>query len=130
MPRSTAPAATSAERRHAPLADEILNAGHLRTNKASKRKSRHDDDDEAENRYLDAKSSRKILQIGQELAEEEELEQRAAAAARRPAAENAAFDFESRFGKDSGGGSDDDDFETFEDNEGQWEDEGEVEEVV
>ncbi|WEW59474.1 snoRNA-binding rRNA-processing protein [Emydomyces testavorans] len=117
------------DRQQIPLADEILNAGHLRTKKASKRKSRHDDDDKADDHYIDAKSSRKILQIGQDLAEEEAAEERAAAAARRPAAVNTAFDFESRFGRDSGEGSDEDDLGKFGD-EDEWEDEGEVEEIA
>ncbi|KJF60764.1 bystin [Coccidioides immitis RS] len=131
MPRTTAarPSTAAAERRHVPLADDILNAGHLRTKKANKRKSRHDDDAEADDHYIDAKSSRKILQIGQDLAEEEAAEERAAAAARRPAATNSAFDFESRFGRDLEEGSDEEEFGKFGEEEDQWEDEGEVEEI-
>ncbi|EEP77685.1 bys protein [Uncinocarpus reesii 1704] len=79
--------------------------------------------------YIDAKSSRKILQIGQDLAEEEEAEQRAAEAARRPAAANSAFNFESRFGRDSGEGSDEEGVGKFGEDEGEWEDEEEIEEI-
>ncbi|KAL1956675.1 hypothetical protein VTO42DRAFT_6925 [Malbranchea cinnamomea] len=120
MPKASAPRSAVAER--PPLADEILNAGHLRT-KSGKRKSRSDDDDE--NHYLDAKTTKKILQIGQELAEEDAAESRAAAAAKGGSI-STAFDFDSRFGADEG--SEEEDHDKFGDDEWGDEDE-EVEDV-
>ncbi|KAI1961550.1 snoRNA-binding rRNA-processing protein [Ophidiomyces ophidiicola] len=130
MPKSTAARPTVAtERRHAPLADEILNAGHPRSKRSSKRKSRHDPEGVTDDHYIDAKSSKKILQIGQDLAEEDAVEEQAAAAARRPAALSTAFDFESRFGTEFNEFDEEDpDADNFGD-DGQWEDEGEVEEI-
>ncbi|PGH17503.1 hypothetical protein AJ79_01103 [Helicocarpus griseus UAMH5409] len=88
----------SVERRHIPLADDILSTGHLRT-KSAKRKSRADEEDA--DHYLDSKTSKKILQIGQDLAEEDEAETRAALkAAGVDFKKNTAFDFESRFAQE------------------------------
>ncbi|KAK2746114.1 snoRNA-binding rRNA-processing protein [Onygenales sp. PD_40] len=95
MPKANTPArASAAERRHVPLADDILSTGHLRT-KSGKRKSRADEDDA--DHYLDSKTSKKILQIGQDLADEDEAETRAELAAAGVKFNNTAFDFESRF---------------------------------
>ncbi|PGH23013.1 hypothetical protein AJ80_02928 [Polytolypa hystricis UAMH7299] len=108
------------------LADEILSAGHLRNKSNSgKRKKRSDDPDD--DHYIDAKTSRKILQIGQDLADEDAAESRASAGAAALPATNSAFDFESRFGgPDFGSGEEDAD--KFGDEE--WGDEvEEVEEV-
>ncbi|KAL4889280.1 Bystin-domain-containing protein [Aspergillus ambiguus] len=125
MPKATTPRSAAATRRHNPLAEDILTGGHLRTqpSKKNKRKSHTEEDREDGERFIDAKMSRKILQIGQELADEDEAEQ---TAARGQTGEkmNTAFDFESRF-EDDGIPSDDD--ERFP--EDQWEDEEEVEEV-
>ncbi|OKL62564.1 hypothetical protein UA08_02132 [Talaromyces atroroseus] len=106
MPKAATSSRTAA-RRHNPLADDILSAGHLRTtSKSGKRKSHNDDDDEIDGRkggngegFIDAKASRKILQIGQDLAEEEAAEQRAAQIA-SGVQHNKAFDFSTRFGED------------------------------
>lgn len=116
-----APRSGGAERR--PLADEILSQGHLRT-KSGKRKSRSDEDDE--HQYLDAKTSKKILQIGQELADEDAADSRATATAKGSNI-NPAFDFASRFGMDEG--SDEEDNAKF--GEEEWGDEEEeVEHLV
>ncbi|KAK2760031.1 snoRNA-binding rRNA-processing protein [Arachnomyces sp. PD_36] len=126
MPKATTPSRSSAAnaRLHNPLADDVLGAGHLRT-KSSKRKSRGDEDDT--DPYIDAKSSRKILQISQNLADEDadERQARAAANAVKP---NTAFDFESRFGfREDEDGVDAEDY----DNEEQWgDDDDEVVEEV
>lgn len=128
MPKATPSRAAAAARRHNPLADDIQSAGHLRTepSKKGKRKSHdHGDEERGGERYVDAKLSRKILQIGQELADEDEAE-RATARAASNATVNAAFDFNSRF----------DDEEPFSDDDGkfgedEWADEEEeIEEVV
>ncbi|OAX80285.1 hypothetical protein ACJ72_05389, partial [Emergomyces africanus] len=117
------PKAATAERRHVPLADDILSTGHLRT-KSSKRKSRSDEDDG--DHYLDSKTSKKILQIGQDLADEDAEESRAALAA-TGIKRNTAFDFESRFGAEDEQGKEDDGDQYGEE---EWGDvEEEVEEV-
>lgn len=117
---------TAAARRHNPLADDILSAGQLRT-KSSKggRKSQTDDNEENGERFVDAKLSRKILDIGQELAEEDATEQEKSSEATQ-GKPNTAFDFDSRL-EDNEQLSDDE--EKFGDD--QWGDEEEeVEEVV
>lgn len=126
MPKATTPARTAA-RRHNPLADDILSTGQLRTtSKSSKRKSRNGDDNiDHENGgagegFIDAKASRKILQIGQDLADEDAAEhQKELNAAVEGQEQNKAFDFSARFGDDEEYVSEDE--EKFE--EGDWEDE-------
>ncbi|KAJ5101445.1 hypothetical protein NUU61_003667 [Penicillium alfredii] len=125
MPKATSSRAAAAARRHNPLADDIVSAGHLRTpsGKQGKRKS-EDEEEEGENgqRYIDAKMTRKILQIGQELADEDAAEQKLAKGSTEPTG-NSAFEFDTRF-EDEEPFSDDE--EKFENDE--WVDE-EVEEV-
>ncbi|OJJ52989.1 hypothetical protein ASPSYDRAFT_62610 [Aspergillus sydowii CBS 593.65] len=125
MPKVTSSRASAAARRHNPLAEDIIGTGHLRTDpgKKNKRRSKTDGDQEDEERFVDAKTSRKILQIGQELADEEDAEQKAARGV-TAAQPKSAFDFESRF--------EDEDIFSDEDgkfNEEQWDDEEEIEEV-
>lgn len=79
----------SRNRRHVPLEEDILQTGPLKA-KSNKRKARPETEDGG---YVDSRSSRKILKIGQELADEEQQAQAAAAP-------NPAFTFESRFGGD------------------------------
>lgn len=126
MPKAPNPSRNAAAaRRHNPLADDILNAGHLRTksSKSSKRKSRLSDDEDGNN-FIDAKASRKILQIGQELAEEEAAERRAELGESAEKT-NAAFDFSSRFESEEPFSDEEDKFA-----DDQWGDEEEVEDVV
>lgn len=126
MPKASAPSRPSAPERR-PLADDIISVGHLRT-KSGKRKSRSDEDEGGENHYIDAKASKKILQIGRDLAEEDVAESRSAAeAAGTGIKTTTAFDFESRFG-DGVADEEEEDFVQYGD--AGWEDEGEVEEVV
>lgn len=126
MPKATTPS-RSTGRRHNPLADDILSTNQVRTSTKSGKKRSHKsangDDDDADNRkegFIDAKASRKILQIGQDLAEEEAAEQQKildeAGAGQQ---HNKAFDFSTRFGDENEYISDDE--EKFE--EGDWEDE-------
>ncbi|CAG8951806.1 hypothetical protein HYFRA_00005610 [Hymenoscyphus fraxineus] len=111
MPKATTPIAASRQaRRHNPLEDDITATGILK-NKPGKRKSRHQEEGE---QFVDSKASRKILRIGQELADEAEGENRI----EKP---NTAFDFESRF--------EDEDEETYEDAEAWGDDDEEVEEI-
>ena len=87
MPKATTPVAADRQaRRHNPLEHDLTAAGPLKT-KSTKRKSLHREDEE---RFVDSKASRKILRIGQELADEDEAENQV----QKP---NPAFDFESRF---------------------------------
>ena len=98
------------------LVDDLVATGPLRT-KSKKRKARRDED--AEEGYVDSKSSRKILKIGRELAEEDQIEA-------KQALPNQAFTFESRFPEE-----DESDEEPQQYDEGSWSDmEGNIEEVV
>ncbi|KAL2840829.1 Bystin-domain-containing protein [Aspergillus pseudodeflectus] len=125
MPKATSSRAAAAGRRHNPLAEDILSTGHLRTHpsKKDKRKSKAEQEQENAERFVDAKTSRKILQIGQELADEDAAEQNAARVVDAGQG-NSAFDFESRFEDEEIYSDDDGKF-----NEEQWDDEEEVEEV-
>lgn len=96
MPKATTPTSMRHERRHNPLEDDYLATGPLRS-KAPKRKSKGDgEDDERGNgeNYVDSKASRKILSLGRELAEENDV------APPRPPIESNAFGYDSRFGDD------------------------------
>ncbi|CZR64098.1 related to bystin [Phialocephala subalpina] len=109
MPKATTPDARHG-RRHNPLEDDLTATGGVLKNKAGKRKSRGED----EEAFVDSKASRKILRMGQELADEDEEQNKAAAP-------NPAFDFESRF--------DTEDDEQPDVEYEEWDEEGEVEEV-
>jgi essential nuclear protein 1 len=127
MPKATTPRSTA--RRHNPLAEDILSSGHLRTTSTSqsgKRKSRTDNDEAAAagDKFIDAKASRKILQIGQDLADEDEAERRAALGQGSEPV-NKAFDFSSRFDDDAQISDDEDKL-----GEEQWADEDEVDDAV
>ncbi|KAA6412543.1 MAG: rRNA processing [Lasallia pustulata] len=110
MPKATTPLATASRqsRRHNPLEDDLVATGPLRT-KSNKRKA-HKDLDDGE-KFVDSKSSRKILKIGQELANEDSVETRAAPP-------NTAFKFESRFDNEQSSEE-----EAFQDDEEAWGDE-------
>ena len=114
MPKAMSPKEVARQgRRHNPLEDDLTASGPLKT-KSGKRKSRNED--EGEN-FVDSKSSRRILKIGQELADEVEAENKSA----KP---NAAFNFDSRF-------EDEEDEPLYEDEDGEeWGDEDEVVEEV
>ncbi|KAL9585557.1 MAG: hypothetical protein Q9212_001451 [Teloschistes hypoglaucus] len=102
-------------RRHNPFSEDLASTGPLRE-RSKKRKLKADDDEE---RFVDSKSSRKILKIGQDLVDEVEGEVKA----QTP---NLAFAFESRFG------GEDEPTEAAEDDEEAWGDEEEddvVEEI-
>ncbi|PLB44657.1 putative rRNA processing protein Bystin [Aspergillus steynii IBT 23096] len=124
MPKATS-SRSAAARRHNPLAEDIMSAGHLRTqsSKKGKRSPGEDQDQHDGERFVDAKMSRKILQIGQELADEDAAERRAAIGSTGENV-NSAFNFDSRF-EDNEALSDDE--EKFK--EDQWDDEEEIEEV-
>ena len=112
MPKATTPTSAARQaRRHNPLEDDLTATGPLKS-KSSKRKSRHEDE---EDRFVDSKASRKILRIGQELADEQDEGNQIT----KP---NSAFDFESRFEVEE-------EEEAFEDAE-EWGDEDEVVEEI
>lgn len=78
------------ERRHNPLSEDIAATGPLRS-KPPKRKAKQlrDEDD----KYVDSRSTQKILKIGQDLLENDKEESGVFSP-------NRAFSFESRFGQD------------------------------
>ncbi|RYN52433.1 hypothetical protein AA0119_g2357 [Alternaria tenuissima] len=111
------------DQRHNPLAEEYAPSDPWK-NKAPKRQKRNKSDKEDdEQKYVDSKSSRKILEIGRELEEEDARENKA----RRPQEANPAFDFETRMGEDDMPGED---LAQAEDDDEAWgDDDEEVEEV-
>ena len=90
----------AAARRHGPLEDDITaSSGRLRTKSITgKRKSRSDEDLRGDG-YIDARSSRKILAIAQDLADQDAADLQAAGA-KHVTPTNAAFGFDSRFAAD------------------------------
>ncbi|KAI5294793.1 snoRNA-binding rRNA-processing protein, partial [Ascosphaera pollenicola] len=128
---SSAAAGTAAERR--PLAEEILTAGQIRNKapkqKSNKRKSRHEE--ESGNPYIDARASRKILNLGQDLADEEAAENRAAGldAGEKDGKKTAAFEFDySKFA--SRDDDDEDEDEELAQGADDWADEEEEVEAI
>ncbi|MCJ1432741.1 snoRNA-binding rRNA-processing protein [Xylographa pallens] len=95
-------------RHQKPLADDLVTTGLLRTR--SKKRKAHREDDGVDT-FVDSKSSRKILKIGQELAEEDQQE------SKPHVAPNTAFTYESRFG------AIDSDNESLHDDGEEWGDE-------
>ncbi|KAK5099775.1 snoRNA-binding rRNA-processing protein [Lithohypha guttulata] len=87
-------ASLASARRHVPLAQDIETAGgRLRTKSITgKRKSRSDEEIKGDG-FVDARSSKKILAMAQDLADEESAE-RSAAQPRQP---KGTFEFDSRF---------------------------------
>ena len=117
MPR--VPRAPQAEGlRHNPLADEYAPSYPFKQ-KAShkKRKSRSDGDNENDH-VIDTKAARKILRIGQELADEDEAQQQTLSGA----APNPAFAFGTRFGSEV---ESDDENDAADRDAEVWEDENE-----
>lgn len=109
------------EGRHNPLTEEYV-PSHPWKQKAAKTKRKRGA--EEEDNFVDSKASRKILQIGRELAEEEENENQT----QRPAPANPAFDFAARLAEEE---SDEEPRAQYDDEEA-WGDEDEeiVEEEV
>jgi essential nuclear protein 1 len=121
MPKAPKSPAGREQQRHNPLAEEYAPSDPWK-NKAPKRQKRDKSDKEDEQKYVDSKSSRKILDIGRELEEEDERESEA----QRPKEANPAFDFETRLGEDD---LISDDVVQGEDEDAWGEEEEEVEEV-
>ena len=119
MPKVVSPRMSRPQgmRRHNPLSDDLVSSGLLRA-KPAKRKSQRGEDDQE--KFVDSKSSKRILKIGQELAEEDQA----------PAVQlaNDAFAFESRLDHESRP----EDIDVYDGNEKDWGDEEEeaAEELV
>ncbi|KAK4988232.1 snoRNA-binding rRNA-processing protein [Elasticomyces elasticus] len=94
MPK--APGSRQPPQRHNPLSEDYLASAPLKQ-KSNKRKKSHISGAD-ENPYVDSKASRKILKIGQDLAEEAEAEN----AVSRPQAPNPAFALDRAFEGDVG----------------------------
>ncbi|CAL3967983.1 unnamed protein product [Diplocarpon coronariae] len=111
MPKATTPVSHSRQqRRHNPLDEDLTATGNLKI-KGEKRKSRHQDEGD---QFVDSKASRKILRMGQELADEDSQEN-----SLQPA--STAFDFQLR-------SEDEEDEEPTHESYEEWGDE-EVEEI-
>lgn len=115
MPKSPTVAEARQARRHNPLADDYA-PGQFKQ-KAPKRK-RANQEEKDEEQFVESKASRKILQIGQDLADEDEKERQSS----RGGPVHDAFAFESRF-------PDEEEQEEGVDDDEAWGDE-EEEEVV
>jgi len=112
--------------RHNPLSQDIeTSGGRLRTTSITgKRKSRSDDDNKGDG-YIDSRSSKKILSIAQDLADEDAAERHAASKS-RPTKDT--FEFDSRFGEED---LNEEEYKGAEDNEDDWfPEEGVVEEEM
>ncbi|ORX99410.1 Bystin-domain-containing protein [Clohesyomyces aquaticus] len=121
MPKTPKSPGLRESQRHNPLSEEYLPSQNFKQ-KASKRRKRSRDDGEEEH-FVDSKASRKILEIGRDLADEDERENRA----RRPPPANPAFDFNARLGEDDD--SADDPTTQYDDDEAWGDEEEEVEQV-
>lgn len=118
MPKATA-AMSSHKRRHNPLEDDLVSTGVLK-NREGKPSKRAAKTGAAEQTYVDAKASRKILAMSRDLIDEEELQSAASNRASGPS----AFDFDqARLGPDS------DHEEDFVNEEAWGDDEDVVEEI-
>ncbi|KAK4504667.1 hypothetical protein PRZ48_002628 [Zasmidium cellare] len=111
------------ERRHNPLSEEYSPSQPLKQKAGKKRKSTSEEN--GQGGYVDSKASRRILDMGQDLAAEDEAENKP----KRPEAESTAFAFESRFKPedlvDEEGGAEQGEY----DDEEAWGSEEEVEEI-
>ncbi|KAF2403240.1 Bystin-domain-containing protein [Trichodelitschia bisporula] len=116
MPRAPRPSQAEAFA-HRPLADEYSPAVQFKQKAPKKRKSRQDE--ETEEHVINTKASRKILRIGQDLADEDAEEQNA----KYVPTHNPAFDFQDRLGEAQ------DDEEEAEEEAEEWGDE-EIQEVT
>lgn len=96
MPKTTrSNSVARSDRRHNPLSEEYSPTAPLKQKAGKKRKSTHSEEHEQDG-YVDSKSSRRILDLGQDLAAEDDAETQA----KKPLAPNTAFTFESRFPND------------------------------
>lgn len=115
MPKATTPVAERQGRRHNPLdADIVGGSGILRSAKAGKKtKSKPEKE---EDHYVNSKQSAKILQLGRELADEDDQDKSTAAP------QKSAFDVDSRLAP----GEEDDSNEAFDDDEAWGEEDEDI----
>lgn len=118
MPKTPKSPAVREAQRHNPLVEDYAPSNPYKQKSAKTRKRSRDENDG--DGYVDSKSSRKILEIGRELAEEADSENRL----QRPPKANPAFDFETRLGEDDGA----EETAQYEDEDEAWG--GEEEEIV
>ncbi|KAH3978920.1 hypothetical protein HBH98_101810 [Parastagonospora nodorum] len=122
MPKAPKSPGAAVQQRHNPLAEEYAPSDPWKS-KPAKRQKRNKEEKE-DDKFVDSKSSRKILDIGRELEEEDERESQV----QRQEGANPAFDFESRMGEEDL--VDDEEVAHIEDDDEAWgEDDEEVEEV-
>ncbi|KAF2475162.1 rRNA processing protein-like protein Bystin [Lindgomyces ingoldianus] len=119
MPK--APKSPAILQRHNPLTEEYLPSQPFKQKPAKRRKRPRDEADEEH--FIDSKASRKILEIGRGLAEEEERENQV----QRPPTANPAFDFDTRLGDDD---SAEDPTAQYDDEEAWGDEEEAVQEAV
>lgn len=103
-------------RRHNPLAEEYAPSEPLKQKNAKRRKS--NDVSRDEQNYVDTKASRKILQIGKDLVDEDEIE-------RKKTQPNPAFDFATRLGREEP-----EEEEIYEDEDEAWGDDDDIVEEI
>jgi len=106
--------------RHNPLAEEISPSNPWKQKPPKKQKKSHREDEDGEG-FVDSKSSRKILEMGESLAVEDERERQSEAQARRPPVENPAFALDIRLEEE-----DVEESTIHEDDDEAWGDEDEV----
>lgn len=113
MPKATTPVGERQGRRHNPLEADILGgSGILRSGKTAKKSK----EEKEEDHFVNSKQSARILQLGRELADEDDDQNKPAGESRK-----SAFDVDSRFAQD-----DDKDDNRFDDEEA-WGEEEEIE---
>lgn len=114
MPKATTPVAERQGRRHNPLEADILGgSGILRSGKTAKKTK---EEKKSEDHFVNSKQSARILQLGRELADEDDDEHKPAGESRK-----SAFDVDSRFVEE-----DDKDENKFEDEEAWGDEEEEI----
>ncbi|KAF2710069.1 rRNA processing protein-like protein Bystin [Pleomassaria siparia CBS 279.74] len=117
MPKNPKSPGGRESQRHNPLVEEYVPSNPWKQKSKRQKQARDEADGD---HFVDSKSSKKILEIGRDLAEEDEKENQA----RQPSVANPAFDFETRLGEDE------DLTAQYEDEEEVWGDEEEeVEEI-
>lgn len=115
MPKATTPTTERQGRRHNPLDADILGgSGILRSGKGGKKSNPRTEKEE--DHYVNSKQSAKILQLGRELADEDEEDKSTAVP------QKSAFDVDSRFAP----GEEDENNDAFDDDEAWGEEEEEI----
>ena len=112
------------ERRHNPLGEEYSPTTSIKQKAGKKRKQSHSAGYDQDG-FVDSKSSRRILDLGQDLVAEDEASRQPT----KPAANNTLFSFESRFPHDVVSDEEADQEQGEYDEEEAWGSEEEVEEV-